>query len=381
MNFRYPVSRPALRGNERRYVLDCLDSGWVSSNGPYVERFEAALAAHCQTSYAVACSNGTTALHLALVALGAGPGDEVILPTLTFVATANAVIYCGAKPVFVDVDPLTWNIDPERVEAAVTPQTKGVIAVHLFGHPADMDALHAIADRHGLFVLEDAAEAIGALYRNRPVGQLAHAAAFSFYGNKIVTTGEGGAVTTQQAELAERMRRLRAHASHPSRRYWHDEVGYNYRMTNVQAAIGVGQLEHLDWHIAQRRRVAAAYVRSLQDCDAIVLPVERPWAKSACWMFSILLAHGGTRERDQLMHALAADGIETRPFFYPMHVLPPYRGLQPDADFPVANRVAASGLNLPTYADLTEPDVQWIAETVRRSSQGIVAKDQWRGMR
>ena len=235
-----PVSAPTLAGNEKRYVMDCLESNWISARGKYVEQFEAAFAEFCGVRHGVSCTNGTVALHLALLALGIGPGDEVIVPTLTFVATANAVRYCGATPVFVDCEPETWNIDPGLIESRITPKTKAIIVVHLYGHPVDMDAVMSLADRHGLFVVEDAAEAHGAIYRGRMVGSIGHIATFSFFGNKVISTGEGGMVTTDDAELARIVRLLKEQGMDPKRRYWYPVVGYNYRMTNVTAAIGLG---------------------------------------------------------------------------------------------------------------------------------------------
>ncbi|HEX5576551.1 MAG TPA: DegT/DnrJ/EryC1/StrS aminotransferase family protein, partial [Gemmatimonadales bacterium] len=228
-----PVAAPMLVGNEKAYVLDCLDSSWISSAGQYVSRFEAAFADFCGVKHAVACCNGTAALHVALSALGVGPGDEVIVPTLTFVATANAVIQCGARPVFVDSEPETWNIDPALIEAKITPRTKGIIVVHLYGHPAEMESIVSTARRHGLFVVEDAAEAHGAEHNGRRVGSLGDVGIFSFFGNKIITTGEGGMVTTSDDTLAARVRQLKAQGIDPNRRYWYPVIGYNYRMTNV----------------------------------------------------------------------------------------------------------------------------------------------------
>ncbi|HEY2011897.1 MAG TPA: DegT/DnrJ/EryC1/StrS family aminotransferase, partial [Bryobacteraceae bacterium] len=224
-----PVSHPVLSGNEKRYVLECLETGWISSIGRFIRLFEDSFATYCEAGHAVACNNGTTALHLALAGLGTGPGDEVIVPTLTYIATANAVRYCGAQPVFVDSEPVTMAIDPARIEERITPRTKGIMVVHLYGHPADMDPILEIARRHGLYVVEDAAEAHGSLYRGRKVGSLGNAATFSFYGNKIITTGEGGMVTTNDSDLNQRIRILRGQGMDPERRYWFPVVGYNDR--------------------------------------------------------------------------------------------------------------------------------------------------------
>jgi len=358
---RIPVARPALVGRELEYVRDCLESGWISSNGTYVERFERAFAEFCGVRHAVACCNGTAALHLALLALGVAPGDEVIVPTLTFVATANAVTYCGARPVFVDSEPATWNLDPEHVGRKISPRTKAIVAVHLYGHPADMDPLRALADRHGLAVVEDAAEAHGAEYHGRRVGSLGQVACFSFYGNKILTTGEGGMLLTEHRELADRARLLRGQGQDPARHYWFPALGFNYRMTNVAAAIGVAQLERADWHLERRRQIALRYRELLGAAPHLCLSPELPWAKNAFWMSCAVLAVGSPIARDELARRLASRGIETRPFFHPMHTLPVYRAPAAAERFPVAERLAAQGLNLPSFATLSDHEIQTVA--------------------
>jgi len=360
---RIPVAEPALIGNEREYVLDCLDTTWISSSGKYVDAFERMFAEFCDSTHGISCANGTVALHLALLALGISPGDEVIVPTLTYVASANAITYCGATPVFVDSEPDTWNLDPDRVAEAVTDRTKAIMAIHLYGHPADMDPLLAIARERGIAVVEDAAEAHGALYRGRTVGSIGDIATFSFYGNKIITTGEGGAVVTNDDELAARVRMLRGQGQDPERRYWFPVVGYNYRLTNVAAAIGLAQLERVDWHIARRREVAAWYREFLGEDTRFKLSPELEWARSSFWITCAVLSEAVAVARDDVMSLLAAKGIETRPFFYPMHTLPMYEGLpRPKAGFPVAESLARRGLNLPTGAKLTRDDVRYVSE-------------------
>jgi perosamine synthetase len=358
-----PVAAPDLNGNEKAYVLDCLDSTWISSSGKYLDRFEAAFAEFCGVQHAIACSNGTTALHLALVALGVGPGDEVIVPTLTFVATANAVTYCGATPVFVDAVPETWTIDPAAIEAKITPRTKGIIVVHLFGHPADMEPISVIARRHGLFVMEDAAQAHGAEYRGRRAGSLGDIATFSFFGNKIVTTGEGGMVVTSDDALASRMRLLRTHGMDPTRRYWHPVIGYNYRMTNIAAAIGLAQLERVNWQLERRWELATWYREELAGVDVLSCQVEKAWARHVWWMFSVLLTEGQA-DRDSVIDALRRRGIETRPFVHPIHTLPPYRDVTQGQHFPVAEAIARSGINLPTWAGLSRGQVQAVCDAL-----------------
>ena len=253
------VAQPRLIGNETKYVLDCLESGWISSVGEYVERFEKRFAEFTGTQFAASCSNGTVALHLALLAVGVGPGDEVIVPTLTYVATANAVRYCGATPIFVDSENDTMNLDPAKVKLAISPKTKAVIAVHLYGHPADIYSLRLICDPLNIKIVEDAAEAHGSSIGNSAAGSLGDVATFSFYGNKIITTGEGGMITTNSTEIDEKVRLLKGQGQDPSRRYWFSTTGYNYRLTNVAAAIGLAQLENIDTHLEDRRRIAAEY--------------------------------------------------------------------------------------------------------------------------
>ncbi len=356
---------PTLDGREAEYVMECLQSSWISSNGRFIGAFEAAVAEFIGVRHAVAVNNGTTALHLALVAAGVGPGDEVLVPSLTYVASANAVTYCGARPVFVDNDRATLNLDPAALEAKITPRTRAIMPVHLFGHPVDMDPVIEIARRRDLMILEDAAEAIGARYRGRRVGALGTCATFSFYGNKIITTGEGGMVVTDDDALAGRLRLYRGQGMDPARRFWFPVVGYNYRMTNVAAAIGLAQMERVEAHLAARRRLAEGYRRRLQTLgDRLLLPVERPWAEHVYWMYTVMLGEDVEIERDAVMAAMQSDGIETRPVFYPMHVLPPYAetGSYPNADW-----CAARGLSLPSHGGLTDDDLDRVAASLARA--------------
>ena len=356
---RISVAQPRLAGNERKYVLDCLDTSWISSNGKYIGAFEEAFARFCGVKHAISANNGTTALHLALVGLDLQPGDEVIIPTVTYIATANAVRYCGGTPVLADCTPGTMNLDPNDIERRITSRTKGIIPVHLYGHPADMNAINEIARRRGLWVLEDAAEAHGAEVSGRKVGSLGRCAIFSFFGNKIVTTGEGGMITTDDDALAARLRLFRGQGMDPARRYWFPVVGYNYRMTNIQAALGLAQMETIDTALSDRQRLAGWYEAALRPlATQLVLPAQEEWAHQVFWMYTVYLRNGTAKERDSVMRRLDAAGIETRPVFYPMHILPPY--LQ-DAAFPVADTWAQRGINLPTHQDLTEADVRRIA--------------------
>jgi perosamine synthetase len=357
-----PVAAPMLIGNEKAYVMDCLESTWISSAGKYVERFEADFAEFCGTKHAISCCNGTAALHLALMALGVGVGDEVIIPTLTFVATANAVTYCGARPVFVDSEPETWNIDPELIEAKITARTKGVIVVHLYGHPANMDTIRSIALRHGLFVLEDAAEAHGAKYKGKTVGSIGDISTFSFYGNKIITTGEGGMINTNDDDLANKVRQLRGQGMDPNRRYWFPIIGYNYRMTNIAAALGLAQLEKVQWHISRRLEIAAWYRELLRDLHGLNWQSEQSWATHVYWMFNIVLDSNIKGIRDNLMAHLWEQKIETRPVFYPMHTLPPYLQTHESSHYPFADHISQFGLSLPTWAGLTYEDVYYVCD-------------------
>ena len=320
-----PVYEPLLAGKELEYVSDCITSGWISSLGKYIGQFENLFAQFIGTRHAVAVSNGTTALHLALATLGIGPGDEVILPSLTFVATANAVHYTGATPVFVDSELDTWNIDPAAIAGAITPRTKAIIPVHVYGHPANMQPILDLARQHDLWVIEDAAEAHGALYQGKRVGSLGHINAFSFYGNKIITTGEGGMLTTDDDALAEKVRFLRDHAMSPVKRYWHTEIGYNYRITNLQAAVGVAQMERIEEFIARKRWIAQTYNDGLRGVRGITLPPEASWAKSVYWMYSVLFTEEFPISRDEVGVRLKQQNIDSRRFFYPIHVMPPYQ--------------------------------------------------------
>jgi perosamine synthetase len=360
---RLPISAPALVGNEHEYVQRCLDSTWISSRGEFVEAFEEKFAELCGVDHAVAVCNGTAALHLALLALGVSPGDEVIVPSLTYIATASAVSYCAAKPVFVDSEPATWNLDPQAVEAAVTPRTVGIVAVHLYGHPADMDALRSIASRHGLFLLEDAAQAHGARYRGEPVGSLGDVGAFSFYGGKLIATGEGGMLVTDDAGWADTARRLRKHGEDPARRYHVTQLGFNYRLTNVAAAIGLAQLERFDWHVARRLENTARYRMRLEDRPEIELAQTTPWAEDVDWLTSVVLAPLTETGRERVIAELDAGGIETRPLFPPVHLQPIYRD-HGTAALPVAERLASLGLSLPSGAGLSDEQIDRVCDAL-----------------
>jgi perosamine synthetase len=359
-----PIAEPTLGEREIELVSDAVRSGWVSSIGEYVTAFEKGLATRCGVAHAIATSNGTTALHLALAVAGIGPDDEVIVPSLTFVATAAAVRYVGASPVLADSDPAHWCVDPEDVASRITPRTRALVAVDLYGHPADMDALAEIASEHDLVLVEDAAESLGADYRGRPAGGLGLLGVLSFYGNKLITTGEGGAVLTDDPALADRARLLRDHAMDPERRYWHGEIGFNYRITNMQAALGVAQLERLDEFLARKREIAAVYRSGLQDLPGVTLQEEADWARSSWWMTTLRTEAARGVDRDELAVRLRADGVDSRPAFVPLHLLP---HLRQEGALPVAEAVGSEGLSLPSSTSLTDSELEHVIGSVHRA--------------
>jgi len=356
-----PIAEPSITQREINYVTDAVKSGWVSSLGHYITEFEKKFAEYIGVKYALTTSNGTTALHLALVTLKIKEGDEVIVPDLTFVATVNAVAYTGAKPIMVDVEPDTWCINPNCIKKAISKK-KAIIPVHLYGHPADMDEINKVAKEYGLYVIEDAAEAHGAEYKDKKVGSLGDVGVFSFYGNKIITTGEGGMITTNDKKLYQRAKFLRDHAMNPEKRYWHPEIGYNYRMTNLQAALGLAQLERIDELIEKKRQIFGWYKEFLGDLEGIRLNPEKEWAKNVFWMVCMVLEKELGISRDELMAKLKEKGIDTRPFFYPMSQMPMYNSGEGRS---VTYNLSERGLNLPSGVNLNKDEVQWICETIK----------------
>lgn len=357
-----PVAEPDLGRLEEEYLINAYRSGWISSIGKYVTQFEESFAVFCGVEHAVAVSSGTVALQLALVAANVGPGDEVIVPPLTFVATASTVRQVGATPVFVDCELEIGTMDPRVVGKAITPRTKAIIPVHLYGHPVDMDPIMELANKHGLIVIEDAAEAHGARYMGRRVGSIGHMATFSFYGNKVITTGEGGMITTHDEGLTSRMRFLKDHAMDPARRYWHQEVGFNFRMTNLQAAIGCAQLERFDEIFAKRRMVQDAYRRLFLDRPEIIINPARPWAEPTPWLVcAVLPARYKEAQRDTVAIALQSEGIDTRPYFNLLSDMPPYQNSRSysvgGTDCSVARNLSSRGLNLPSSTSMTEESI------------------------
>lgn len=363
-----PVNEPLLDGNERKYLLECIDTGWISSEGPFIAQFEEKFAARVNRAHAVAVSNGSVALDAAVVALGLGPGDEVILPTFTIISCAAAIVRAGATPVLVDCDPLTFNMSAEAVAARITPRTKAVMVVHLYGLPVDMDPLLALCRRHGLKLIEDAAEMHGQTYHGRPCGSFGDISTFSFYPNKHVTTGEGGMVVCDDPAIAARLKSLRNLCFKPEQRFVHDELGWNLRMTNLQAALGLAQLERLDEFAERKRRMGARYTERLAGTPGLQLPMAQgEGADNIYWVYGLVLDDAVPADAKQLMKLLGQRGIGTRPFFWPMHEQPVFQkmGLFQGERHPVAERLARRGFYIPSGMALTEAQIDEAAATLR----------------
>jgi perosamine synthetase len=367
-----PVNEPLLDGNEKKYLVECIETGWISSEGPFVERFEREFAARVGRKHAVAVCNGSAALDAAVAALDLGPGDEVILPTFTIISCANAVVRAGATPVAVDSNPVTWNMCPDQVAARVGPRTKAIMVVHLYGLPADMEPLLAIAERHGLALIEDAAEMHGQTWRGRPCGSFGDISTFSFYPNKHVTTGEGGMLVMDDQALAARCRRLRNLAFAPPRRFVHEELGWNLRMTNLQAALGCAQLERLDEFVRRKRAMGARYAQRLAGVGGVQQPLARSAdADNIYWVYGLVLDDAVPFDADEAMRRLAARGVGCRPFFWPMHEQPVFRrmGLFHGEQLPVAERLGRRGFYIPSGLALTEAQIDTVSEAVRATLQ------------
>ena len=366
-DLKIPVCEPDLRGNERKYVLEALDSTWISSRGKFLDRFEEAFAEKVGAKYAVAVNSGTSALHLAAAALGIERYDEVIMPTFTMISTANSVVYLGAVPRLVDSDEY-WQMDARQIEQLITKNTKAIMPVHTYGHPVTIASIQDIAAIHGLIVIYDACEAHGAEYRGEPLGKFGHAVCYSFYGNKILTTGEGGMVTTNDPELADIVRNLKDVAFSKGRHFWHKRLGYNFRMTNLAAAIGLAQTERFEKLVIRRRTNARLYKKGLTRIPGITTAPEAPWAKNVYWMFGILV----DREeygmgKDALRRVLATRGIETRSFFIPIHFQPYYYRRFQGRRFPVAERLCRDGMYLPSSSLLKVKQIDRICEVIRNA--------------
>jgi len=365
-----PVCEPFLNGNEKKYVLEALETGWISSAGKFIPAFESAFAAYVGVRHGIAVCNGTVALHLALVALGIKKGDEVIIPDFTMIASAFAVCYTGAIPVFVDAEPTTWNIDAEKIRAKITARTKAIMPVHIYGHPCDLEPIHAIAREYGLKIIEDAAEVHGAEYRGKKCGALGDIAAFSFFANKIATTGEGGMVVTDDEELADRCRYFKnlCFPLKGGRTYTHDDIGFNYRMSNIHAAIGLAQVENLDAYVAARRRVHALYVEGLRGIPGIMLQPEAASCKNVYWMNGVVVDRKlfGV-DRDTLSSKIRERGIDSRSFFVGMNRQRSLRDFGCDASGPyeTSSWLTENGFYLPSSSNLSEEDSHRICQEIR----------------
>lgn len=363
-----PVNEPLLDGNEQKYLAECITTGWISSEGPFVKRFEAQFAARVDRKYGIAVSNGSGALDIAIAALGIGRDDEVILPTFTIISCAAAIVRAGATPVVVDADPMTWNMDISQLEAKITPRTKAIMVVHIYGLPVDMDEISRLAAKYGLLVIEDAAEMHGQTYRDRPCGSFGDLSTFSFYANKHITTGEGGMLVTDEPEIAERCRSLRNLCFEPQQRFVHQELGWNLRMSNLHAAVGVAQLERLDEFVARKRSMGRRYTELLADIPGIELPLaQTDYAENIYWVYGIVLRAEVPFDAKVVMQKLAAAQIGTRPFFWCMHEQPIFAkmGLFAGASCPVAERLARRGFYLPSGIALTESQIDRVSSSLR----------------
>lgn len=361
-----PVNQPLLDGREKELLIECIETGWISSDGPNIKKFEDGFADYIGVKYGIAVTNGTVALEAALFAIGIGEGDEVIMPSFTIISCAIAVVRFGAIPVLVDIEPDTWNIDVEQIEAKITSRTKAIMAVHMYGHPSDLDPILAIANRHGLMVIEDASQVHGALYKGSKCGSIGHISTFSFYANKIITTGEGGMVMTSDSRIAERARSYRNLCFRKERRFYHTEMGNNLRMTNMQAALGVAQLARLDEFVELKRANGSIYLERLNHLQGVKAQVEKPWARMVYWMYCVELDTSTGHNAESMMAALAQRGIGTRPFFLGLHEQPVFhaKGWYLNESFPVAERAARQGFYLPSSVTLKESDIDFVVDQV-----------------
>lgn len=366
------VCEPVISRKELEYVTNCIKTNWISSKGKYIQEFENKFAKFCGCKYGISTTSGTAALHLALATLGIGKDDEVIIPTFTMIATAFAVIYTGAKPVLVDADKETWCMDISQIEDKITKKTKAILPVHIYGHPCNMSLILKLAKKYKLYVVEDAAEAHGAEYKGRKVGGIGDIGCFSFYANKIITTGEGGMIVTNNKKIAEKAKLLKNLAFSLKKRFLHFDIGFNYRMTNIQAAIGLAQLERIKELVNAHRRNAGLYNKYLRDIKSITLPVEEDWAKNIYWMFGILIEKDFGKTRDRVIVDLFKRGIETRIFFIPIHKQPIFRkmNLFLNECYPVSEELSKKGLYLPSGSGLEEKEIKYIAKSIKEIKNG-----------
>ncbi len=360
-----PLCVPEIKGNEWKYIKECLDTNWVSSAGSYVDKFEKDFKNYLKIKKSVVTSNGTTALYLALKVLEIGEGDEVIVPSFTFISPVNTIKYVGAEPVFVDVCKDTYVMDVQKVEELITSKTKAILPVHLYGHPVDMDRLIYTAEKHNLYIIEDATESLGCLYKDRYVGTIGDIGCFSFNGNKLITTGAGGMLVTNNEKWGENAKFLstQAKVTNENKSFYHPETGYNFRMPNILAAMGCAQLENIDEYIKIKRENAAYYNELLKDVKGIALPIEKEWAKNVYWLYSIVVEDEYGINRDQLIKILAENKIESRPFFMPVHEMPPYVDCK-HGNLPVTEELSRKGINLPSSVGLTKEEIEKVCEVI-----------------
>jgi perosamine synthetase len=363
-----PVNEPLLNGNEKQYLNQCIDTGWISSEGPFVRQFEESLAARVDRQHGIAVSNGSVALDTAVAALGIGSGDEVILPTFTIISCAAAIVRAGATPVLIDSDPVTWNMDSNQIESKITPRTKAIMIVHIYGLPVDTDAILTLADKYGLSVIEDAAEMHGQTYKGKPCGSFGNISTFSFYPNKHITTGEGGMLLTDDPQLAERCRSLRDLCFQPQKRFVHEELGWNFRMSNMQAALGVAQLERLDEFVLRKRRMGKRYTELLADVLGLKLPLAKTdYAENIYWVYGLVLEDELPLDAQAIICLLAEKKIGSRPFFWCMHEQPVFKkmGLFQNESYPVSERLARRGLYIPSGLALTDEQINQVVSVVK----------------
>lgn len=361
-----PLCIPEIRGNEWKYVKECLDTNWVSSVGSYVNKFEEEFAKYVSIKKAVVTMNGTAALELALRTLGIGEGDEVIVSSLTFISPINTIKYVGAKPVFVDVCRDTYVMDAEKIEKLITPNTKAILPVHIYGHPVDMDKIMKVAKKYNLYVIEDATESLGSLYKNKATGTIGHIGCFSFNGNKLITTGAGGMLVTNDEDLGERAKFLsnQTKVVIENKAFYHPEVGYNFRMPNLLAAMGCAQLENIDEYIKIKKEHAKLYNELLKEAKGISIPIEKEWANNVFWLYSILVEDEYGISRDELVKNLKENGIESRPFFMPVHNMPPYKACK-HGEMAITEELYTRGVNLPSSIGLKKEEISLICEIIK----------------
>lgn len=364
-----PICKPWLPGKEKEYVINAIDTNWISSSGDYIEKFEKKFASFCGNKYGVSCSSGLGALHLACAALNLKKGDEVIVPTFTMAASINAIIFTGAKPVLVDADKDSYCIDIKKIEGRITKNTKAIMPVHIYGHPCDMEEIMKLAKKYNLYVIEDAAEGHGAEYKGKKVGSIGDIGCFSFYANKILTTGEGGMCTTDNKDIADEIKRLRNHAFDLPR-FIHNEIGFNYRLTNIQAGIGLAQVENADMLVEARRSVGIRYNKRLKGFKGLILPIEKSYAKNVYWMYGIVLSDEVKYSKEEVMQKLKDLGVETRSFFIPMHRQPAYINKVvenvPDCkgNFPISDKISQRGFYLPSFSNISNEEIEYVCKTL-----------------